>query len=507
MTFRNKIKLTLFSLVLGWILGGFIARAGDITPGASFVDGQRLTAAQLAQLVNQAVINPSFYTTKVSQTNLTPTDILLVYSAASGTFHQLSGNAAVFQNNALVANQVPYNASQITTNVFFLGYDSTNFVLFKASLTNMATAFSPFIVPGLLNFSNTLSAYVPAQPAPYYLTNNFQLVGFDTNGILHSFSFSNLVCAANSQIFTNQLPFNFAQIFQPWTVYGTNTFGFTNAWGSQTNFPITNLFMTGTNLPTLLGSDQIPINSGPQRTNTAASVDSLFQYMTNKNAFPPYTFARCQFSGWPAQLVISNTASILNASILMMTNLTTGWKTNLFATNQIYAVTFITNATPLIVGMTTNQVFYVVPPATNSVNGEWLMTFSNYSSAALYLQNGSITNAIAIANSGISGTANTMLYLTNFTGFNADATAVTIPGAPNSTRQGVYDIWFRTPAANAFYYASGNAIADINNSQDTTILNIGFDNVITTNRIRMETRFTDNNLYNDGLIHVLISPQ
>ncbi|HTA30714.1 MAG TPA: hypothetical protein VK731_09510 [Candidatus Cybelea sp.] len=485
------------------------ASAGDITPGITLTDGQRLTAAQLAQLVSQAIINASFYTSKVSQTNLTPTDILLVYSAASGTFHQLSGNAAVFQNNALVNNQVPYAAGQITTNSFFLGYDSTNFVLFKASLTNLATALSPWIVPGLLNLSNTLSAYPAAQPNPYYITNAVQLIVFDTNGVPYSLSLSNLFAGASGQLNTNGFAFVNAQVFAPQTVTGTNTYGFTNAWGTQSAFPITNLFIPSiTNAPTLSATDSIPIMSGPQQTNTTASLNSIFQWMTNQNAFPPYTYARCQFSGIPLSMSVSNVTSTVNGTICIMTNPASGWGTNFFATNQIYAVSFITNGVSLFGGMQTNLAYYIVCVATNNgIGGNWAHVFSNYVSAATYLQNGSSTNYIAITGSGGAQTANVMLYLTNFTGFNADAVQVTTPAAPNTVRTGVYDVWFRTPAASALYYMTASSIQQLS-GPNPLIVNIADDDLITTNRIRATVqRGSDESFIQSPLVHVLISPQ
>jgi hypothetical protein len=482
------------------------AWSGDLTAGITFQDGQRITAAQLAQLVNQAVINPSFYTAKISQTNLAPTDVLLVYSAASGTFHQLSGNAAVFQNPALIVNQPDYTASQITTNSWFLGYDGTNYNLFKANLTNLTTALSPFIVPSLLNMSNTLTAYSPAQPNPYYLTNAVQLMVWDTNGALHSISLSNLIAAATLQLATNQIGTINQQVFYPWTYYGTNAAGFTNSWTGPTNFPITALFVSGTNAPTLVDTDTVPVMSSQQMTNTTATLGSIFQYITNKNGLPPYTTARVQFGGTPALMIISNTLSTSLPGILMMTNPATGWTTNFFPTNGITAISFITNSgTPLFSGIATNQVYYVIGSVTNSVNGEWLRVFTNYSLATLFLQNGSLTNCVAVNSSTVNAT--TMLYLTNYTSFNCDAVAV-CQSASLAVRTAVYDIWFRTPAANAFYYVTANTM-QVTNNGPAGFFSICWDMLPDTNHVRITTVDTGGSPTPTvfPLNHVLIQPQ
>ena len=143
-----------------------VSQAQDLTAGIVFQDGQRITAAQLGQLVTGATIQPNFYNNKVSQPSVLPTDTLLVYSAASGTFHRVLATG-IFTNAYIVSSQ-PIYASALNTNdpYTFLGYDTTNNSLFQISSSNLVSSLSPWIAVSSLNFSNTLSNYSPTQPNP-----------------------------------------------------------------------------------------------------------------------------------------------------------------------------------------------------------------------------------------------------------------------------------------------------------------------------------------------------
>ena len=54
-----------------------------ITPGTTFVDGQRLTAAELAALVSNASINYTFYSTATGETVLGNGDQILVLTSGN----------------------------------------------------------------------------------------------------------------------------------------------------------------------------------------------------------------------------------------------------------------------------------------------------------------------------------------------------------------------------------------------------------------------------------------
>lgn len=470
----------------------------DITPGMTFVDGQRLTAAQLGLLVSGASINTSFYTGKTAQTNLNPTDIILVYSAASGTFHKLTGSQALFQNPALIYTQPLYSSVQ-NTNYYVLGYDSTNGVLFQVNITNVLAGASPFIIASQLNFSNTITAYTPAQPDPNYQTNALQLVCFDTNGIPHSITVSNLMHSFFSPVATNEMPFVYNQIFKPASFYGTNATP--NVWLASTNFAITSLFTTNsagvpTNVPTLADSDTVPIGSSQQFTNTTATLQAIYQYLTNKNTLPPYTQARIQFVGDHASFLLTNSADTTHYLIqTVVTN---------FVTNAVYAVSFITNGVQYWAGMTTNQVYYVVPQTTNA---SFLSVYSNYASASQSVALGYQSNNIPIISTSAGAIRSTMLYLTNLTSFNCDVVPVVVPGAPASVRTGVYDVWFRNYPANNLYYVTGTTTGYTNANQlNAGAVTFSYDQLIQTNFVRLET-LSGNSAYEPSLVHVLIQPQ
>lgn len=482
--------IALLSLVCG-------ASAGDLTGGVNFVNGQTVTANTLNNAFSLSTINPFFYYNKPLDNSPLPSDYIVIYSPTLGAqLYRSTLQNAVFGNGGAFTTLTPGFPS------FTNGADLFRF--YSVGNTNvMSITYSNLVLTWRTNFPLVLTPY-PYTFSPNFTNNMPSFMTWGTNGVAYSVTFSNLVQVMFPTIATNEVPYVFQQIFTPWTFIGTNA-AFTNAWGYTNVFPITNLFMSPTNIATLTATDSIPIFSNQQGSNTTATIGAIYQYVTNQTGgLPAYTQARVQFSGVPLSITVSNTTSTANSTILAMTNLSAGFTTNFFATNQIYAVNFITNATALWAGLTTNQVYYVVPTATNAVNGEWVHVCSNYTSAQGFLATGSLTNCIGITASGISGAGNVMLYLTNYTGFNADATQVTVPGAPNTTRTGVYDVWFRTPAVNALYYMTGTAFP--NNNSTATTFGWSIDNLITTNRVRVES-LNASTFVNAPLIHVLISPQ
>ena len=238
-------------------------------------------------------------------------------------------------------------------------------------------------LPVLANWPYTFSG-AQTNNQPFLLT-------WGSNGVPYQLSLSNTEKNIASDFGTNLLlPYEFSQEFAPWSLYGTNA-GFTNAWGYQTNFPITALFLPATNTPTLTDTDTVPIFSGPQQTNTTASLLSIYEYMTNKNALPPYTIARIQFSGFPASISVSNTANTSQGLIQVATNSFPA------AYGPPYAVDIITNGSQAFwTGIQTNTIYYVVPQATNNM---WLTVYSNYTDAAFSAANYR-TNQIPIIATG-----------------------------------------------------------------------------------------------------------
>lgn len=461
----------------------------EINPGQTFVDGQRLTAAQLTALVQQATIQPPFYTDKISQTNIASTDLLLVYSPSSGTFHKVTGAAGIYNNVAIIAAQQPY-VNMANTNYFFLGYDSTNGTLFQVNLTNLLWTGAQWIQVAGLNFSNTLSEYGIFNPA--WTNNPVRMLVWDTNGIPRMESMSNLVQSIAPTLGTNwSLPFTFNQIFEPWNVWFTN--GVTNVWGTASPFAITNIFITNSPIPTITDTDTIPIYANEQGSNTVVTTTALYEYFTNRNALPAYTQGRCQFSGIPVLFVITNNANTTYGSISFS-------NTGYFASSPPfpalatpYAVDFITNGTGFyFAGANTNIPYWIVPFQTNA---NWARIYTNYAQAVQQ------TNWMTLTSQG-SG-VQTMVYLTNYTGFNADAIQVCAASVVDPAR---YQIWLRVPSPTPYYYVSGlaqgNPAANFNTS-------LNFDPAVplTTNRVQVETYNSSSATYTPGLIHILISPQ
>lgn len=477
-----KNILIIFALLL---LFARAASAQELTPGITFADGQRLTAAQLAQLVAQAKINPAFYTDKVSQTNVAPTDILLVYSPSSGTFHQVTGAAGIFGNPSIISGQVEY-PSIAAPDYYFLGYDQSNNILFQVNSTNLFGSAGPAIIGGA-------TPYVPTQPDFLALntTNMIQFFIWDTNNALHRISGTNFLYAIAPTLGTNvDVPYAVLRTFKPWTIYGTNSV--TNAFGINTNFPITTVtFTNGTQL-NFSDSDQIPINSTPQGTNTTATLGALYGYITNKIALPPYTQARIQFSGNPVLFAISNNANTTFDSIFV-TN--TGFASSPAypALASPYAVGFCTNGSSFYFnGAQSNTLYYVVPFATNA---NWMRIFTNYATAVAQ------TNWLDITAAG-AGT-NFMTYCTNFTSLNADVTTVT---ARTNVLAGIFDVWFRTPSVNNLYYVTGSALNDVAGSGK--FVSIQSSMIITTNEVRIAVADGGSGTStNSRLVQVLISPQ
>lgn len=115
-------------------LAAVICRGQDISPGATFTDGQRLTAAELSQLVSQATLQPQAITGKPNETSVASGDYFLVYNAAANALYKVSGQVLLTGNTALVTSQ-PEKAP--ITNDFVFGYDSTGQTLVKMQLINL----------------------------------------------------------------------------------------------------------------------------------------------------------------------------------------------------------------------------------------------------------------------------------------------------------------------------------------------------------------------------------
>jgi len=150
------------------------ATAGDITRGTSFADGQRVSAAQLHQLVDSATINNTFYTGKAIDSTPLDSDYLLVYSPALLGFYKMTLGTAFLFNTNLITEQTEklypaagdflllYDASGaalkkinwnlIETNLFyFLNVNSNASQFFQAGYSNAPFTNLPPLTTPILN--------------------------------------------------------------------------------------------------------------------------------------------------------------------------------------------------------------------------------------------------------------------------------------------------------------------------------------------------------------------
>ena len=436
-------KLLIVSCLL--IVG--LVRAGDLTPGPALVDGQTVHAADFNNLVGDALINSSFYSRQHKSDPTPGADYIVAYSPNSGGYlYQALVNKFVL-SPALYPSLTLGTPNYLTNDLFqFYSQSSTNIrsVTFSNLVNDIASNINPVawmnFAPTNATSGGTNIPVLADWPGAFSgsLTNNQpHSLWWGSNGVPYQLSLSNEESALAGDLGTNlSLPYTFAQMFAPWLVYGTNA-NFTNAWGFRTNFPITALYLTNsypssTNTPTLVDSDAIPVNSTGQITNTTATLGALQQYLAAKNTLPPYTQARVQFNGFPVTVTVSNTADNVNGLIRVATN---------SFPSGIIPVSFDTNA--ITAAITTNQLYFIVPQATN--NG-WLHVYSNYPTAS------SGTNWIGFAST--SGNSTKIYYVTNFTSFNCDAIPLVSSG--NNLRTGIWQVNFRTNSVTSLYYVTSS---------------------------------------------------
>lgn len=491
--------------------------AQQITPGQSFVDGQRITAAQLTALVGNAIINPAFYSGAVQHnTNLLTTDILLLLTSG-GVYQQMPGSG-IIQNPLFYTS--PVNLSTEPGYALHLYYNPSNNTIVSITLSNMVSAISSNLVAQkflyltnlIVGATNSLSSNTnqpiavpyPLTPNPLSTNNQTQFIVYDTNYVPNSFSFSNLLVAEVPYLgtsFSNNigLPgYMFTNLFYSWLTYPTNTTS--NAWGYNTNFPITNLYFTNAFLPTntasisnkqtLTNSDAIPIITASQGSNqpTTFTLGALYQYLTNLNALPAYAIARAQFTGVPAQCNITNVNTTSNYFFATNNGLV-----NLQAVSFKFTVSSGTSlpSTPQIVS---NVVYYVQLVG----NGSNFMLFTNYSDAVA-------TNhpIVPTGTASTSAGQNVLLYLTNFTAFNADAITLC---SGTSVNTGHYDVCFRTPLTTTNYYVTGitRSAVDDNNLES---LALTFGGSYLSNKVSIVTGLPNLSFNQPTRISILVQPE
>jgi hypothetical protein len=324
-------------------------------------------------------------------------------------------------------------------------------------------------------------------------------------------SYSNIVQNAMPLIGTNlNIPYVNNQMFNPFGLYGTNMVApYTNAWGTTTNFAITNIYMFGvTNQLALSTNDSIPLTSVGQFTNTTVTVGAIMGLVKSMNLLPNYTQARVQFGGATGLYHITNSTFLAPLNELPLR----GSEGNPFSTNQVTAFSML-QLSGGTVGVTQNgqlgfdQIFYGVK--SRSTTNRFL-AFTNYYDAQNYIINVS-TNAITYAGGAFGAGTNEIMVVTNFTSVNCDAVQTLALGNNYAQQVGTYDIWFRTPVISTNYYVSGLAGYSEASSTTAGLINIGYNNnapIITTNRVRIDINSSSSGgsgLANVKRAYVLIS--
>lgn len=500
----------------------FSARASEIIRGYTPQDGQQLYAADLENLVDESTIGAQFYGDKANTPILGAGYEFLIYDPSSSSYYTMNGWQVLYGNTNLFTDAY---SSQVNGNDLMLFYAPSNAVgnqFCSTTVSNFLWNSSSNINVAELSFANTNNtgatyAYVlPKWPYPALsglnpnLTNYpAHFIVFDTNGIPYRVGISNLD-ASLAYDFGNDfgIPYEYQQEFLPWTIYGTNTVSpYTNAWGLATNFPIVSYYQTnaiGTNIATLTDTDTIPVNAYQQAvvgtgapTNTAATLLSIYEYMTNKNALPPYTIARAQFSGVPDTFLITNMASSLGLGSGIITNFpdAVNWS------NYPVAVSFMGASSQMPTEpaqITSNTVYYAYQ--TNWPNLGFQL-FTNLAQA--------LARTNPIYGNGVkpqAGSEGTMYWLTNYTSVNCD---VIQESGVSSINTGVYSFWFRTPSATPYYYVTGTA-QSVPGGSDSALVSLSNTALPTTNSFNIRTsigygqNFT---IEQPPLVQVLIYPQ
>jgi hypothetical protein len=290
----------------------------------------------------------------------------------------------------------------------------------------------------------------PYPNGPTALNTNYpaHFLIFDTNGIPYREGLSNLelnIASDQGRVFA--LPWEYAQEFYPWRLLGTNNiFPCTNVFGWTTNFPIIAYFQpnngdTMTNA-TLTDTDTIPVNAWQQGvvgvgpTNTSATLLSIYEYMTNKNALPPYTIARAQFSGYHASWSLTN----MSASTGIITNLSAAI---LWSNPSPVSIQF-TSGNPYTPNLYSNTLYWA------QVTNQPVLSFQLFTNLA----NAQSRVNPVLGLSGYIANFENLLWVTNYASVNC-AVVPTCNGT--SVNTGIWECFFLNPSQTPIYYVTGTA--------------------------------------------------
>lgn len=451
------------------VLCGFNSNASEIIRGYAPQDGQQLYAADLDNLIDESVIGVQFYNDQQTTPVLGGGYYFLVLNPANQTFYRLNAQQVLYGNTNIFLNAPPeavpayglllfcdptngWVASTTVSNFLWNSASNINVAGLSFANTNNAGAAMQFVLPPwpYPGAPSGESGGSPYQFGPTALNTNYpaHFLIFDTNGIPYREGLSNLelnIASDQGRVFA--LPWEYAQEFYPWRLLGTNSvFPDTNAFGWTTNFPIVAYFQTNngdtmTNA-TLTDTDTIPINAwqegvvGVGPTNTSATLLSVYEYMTNKNALPPYTIARAQFSGYHVSWSMTN----MSASTGIITNLSAAI---LWSNPSPVSIQF-TSGNPYTPNLYSNTLYWA------QVTNQPVLSFQLFTNLA----NAQLRVNPVLGLSGYIANFENLLWVTNYTSVNC-AVVPTCNGT--SVNSGIWECFFLTPSQTPLYYVTGTA--------------------------------------------------
>jgi len=225
---KSPFRAIIASLFLA--ISSFCQIPPYFTPGTVFIDGQRLTAAELEALVANATLNYPFYSTATAETSLGNGDLFLVLNSGN-QFRKITAANALLDNTNWYSGAA--QETNVTTNAFVLVWDGgATGQIFKVGLTNWPS----------------LTAILTPQ------TN------WDQNAALAAFD-----------------PLTGQSWSESWSYIGTNWvnwFSFTNSPGVGTNGNITNF-------PTVADADLVPWYDSAAASNGVTSFKTIKYSVTN----------------------------------------------------------------------------------------------------------------------------------------------------------------------------------------------------------------------------------
>jgi len=460
--------------------------SGQLNPGLTFVDGQTVHAADLNNLVANATANPLLISSQPIDNTPVQSDYLLLYSPTlGGTLNRVSLQY-LFLNGTSITSLSPGTPNYFNSDLFsFYSASATN----NQSITfsNLVLDIASNLNPALINFAPTNNnagatnlPWLPSQPSQFSgpnTNNQPYTIYWGTNGIPYQVPLSNLEASAARDMGSNYfIPFMFQEVFQPFTLYGTNPVA--NPWnnnGTNVTFAITNIYIGTNPVPTLTNQDTIPVYATKQATNTTMSLDAINDWLAP---------ARINFNGQAANFTLATNTDNANGLIVS--------SNNPFSATGVFAVSFLYNVN---VNILSNNVYYVVPRSTNLA---WMQVFDSYTKASMGL--GNITIPGPSSNT-------TSFYVSNYFTFNADAIVLVNSGG---VRSGTYDICFRNPLDTTNYQISALP-AFITSGPDTTAGVVLYgsssasDIIMQSNKFRMQVIGNSGGGVNAKMIQIRVS--